>query len=245
MKYLSILIFIFLNLSADEKKESVTVGAGLYIQTQPYQDVESLLLPSPVIFFDNSIFYARWTRFGVYFLGEKQDNYAWAFSLTAMPRTYGYQSSDIENMKERENSWEGGISFSAKFKDSYIEIMALTDILDREDSYVLKTDIGYDFKISSFSFYPSISVIYQSPSFTNYYYGVKESETTLLRKSYSADSGYQVAIQTYISYPFTKNFSTLLNIKADRLSHEAISSPIVEDRYIYSGLLSLLYNFEY
>jgi len=245
LKKLFLLFFITIILSASEKKEDISAGLGMYMQTQPYKGVKALLLPSPVIFFDNSIFYIRWSRIGLYFLGEKKDNYAWAFSLTAMPRTYGYSSTAIQNMDERESSWEGGLSFSAKKDSYYIEIMALTDILDRYDSYVVKTDIGYNFKIAKISFYPSVNITYQSASFTNYYYGVKSSEVLNNRSEYIANSGYQFGIQTYISYPLTKSFSTLLNLKIDRLSNEAYRTPLVNSRYIYSGLLSFIYNFEY
>ncbi len=247
MKYILIFFLIFSTLNAQEKskKETLSIGAGLYLQTQPYKDVNTLKLPSPVIFFDNSLLYIRWTRVGLYFLGEKQDNYAWAFSFTAMPRTYGYTSDDIVSMKERESSWEGGLSFSGKIDNSYMEIMLLTDILDREKSFVIKTDIGYDFKIDKFSFYPSINLTYQSKEFINYYYGVTQQEKTTFRDIYLPDGGLQIGIQTFINYPFTDTLATLINLKIDRLSDEAIDSPIVNEKYIYSGLLSLMYSFNY
>ena len=245
MKHILIIFFIVLNLLAQESREKITIGTGIYTQTQPYKGVKKLLLPSPIIFFDNSIIYMRWTRIGLYFFGEKQENYAWAFSFTAMPRTYGYSSDDIEGMKERESSWEGGLSFSGKLKEFYIELMALTDILDRYDSYVVKTDIGYNFKINNFSFYPSLNISYQSSNFTNYYYGVEKDEVNINRKQYISSSGYQFGVQTYIEYPITQKLSTLINLKADILSNQAKNSPLINNKYIYSGLLSFMYSFEY
>ena len=245
MKRIVIIFFLFLNLLAQEKQEKITIGTGIYSQTQPYKGVQELLLPSPIIFFDNSIFYMRWTRVGLYFLGEKEENYAWAFSLTVMPRTYGYSTQDIEGMQERKSSWEGGLSFSGKLKNSYIEIMLLTDILDRSDTYVIKTDIGYEFKIANFTFYPSLNITYQSSSFTNYYYGVEKTEIMNNRVHYIANSGYQLGVQTYIEYPITQKFSTFINLKVDKLSNEAQNSPLVIDKYIYSGLLSFIYTFHY
>lgn len=49
MKNFIILILLFVNLFATEKQK-ITIGAGPYIQIQPYQDVDNILLPSPVIF---------------------------------------------------------------------------------------------------------------------------------------------------------------------------------------------------
>ncbi|MDA3909426.1 MAG: MipA/OmpV family protein, partial [Sulfurimonas sp.] len=82
MKYILIFLLIFSALEAEDKKQKVTIGAGPYIQTQPYKNVDDIVLSSPVIFFDNGVAYVRWTRAGLYFLGDKQKDYSWGFSLT-------------------------------------------------------------------------------------------------------------------------------------------------------------------
>jgi len=239
-------LLLFLNLIAQEDKQKLTIGFGPYIQTQPYENVDDILLPSPVIFYDDGLFYVRWSRGGIYFFGDKQDDYAWGFSLTTQPRTYGYEKDEINGMDERETTWEGGLAFSAKTDNAYIEIMALTDILDRYDSWILKTELGYDFKIGNFLLYPSLIVIYQSSDFLNYYYGVKQSETGSSGfNQYTPDDGFLLGAQTYIEYPFTDKLSALINIRADSLSQQVTDSPIVTEDYIYSGLVSLIYTFEY
>lgn len=246
MRYIFILLFIFPSLNAAEEKQKLTIGFGPFIQTQPYENVDDILLPSPVIFYDDGLFYIRWSRAGVYFFGDKQDNYAWGFSLTTQPRTYGYEKDAIRGMDERETTWEGGLAFSAKTDKAYIEIMALTDIFDRYDSWILKTELGYDFEVGNFSLYPSLIVIYQSSDFLNYYYGVKQSETVSSGfNKYTPNDGFLLGAQTYIKYPFTDKLSALINIRADKLSQEATDSPIVTEDYIYSGLVSLIYTFEY
>ncbi len=248
MKYLFLLILIFSSVLAQEKKEKSTIGLGPYIQTQPYKDVFPIIVPSPVVFFDNGIVYARWTRFGLYFLGEKNDDYSWAFSLTAQPRPNNYKASDsnaLLGMEDKKSSVEAGLAFSIKADKTYFEIMVLSDILDRYDSWIVKSELGYEFKLGNFSFYPSAILMYQSSEFINYYYGVKQSETTLIRPEYQAHNGMQLGVQTYIEYPLSNKLSAFFNIRADKLSQEASNSPIVNDDYIYSGLASLIYTFEY
>jgi len=246
MRYILILILILTTIFAENKTQKITLGLGAYTKSQPYYNVDPILVPTPVIFFDNSIFYVRWTRVGIYFLGKKEGNYAWAFSLTLQPRPYGYLSLDIEMMDERETSWEGGLAFSAKKNNSWIEIMALTDIIDRHDTFVVKTEIGHDIEFQTFSLYPSLIAEYQSSSFMNYYYGVRSDEIiTNKREKYTPNFGLQLGIQTYIKYPIAKNLSTLLNITLDHISKEATNSPIVEKSYFYSGLASIIYTFKY
>ena len=246
MRYILIFLLLFLNLSAQEEKQKLTIGLGPYIQTQPYENVDNIILPSPVIFYDDGLFYVRWSRAGIYFFGDKQDDYAWGFSLTTQPRTYGYEKDEIEGMDKRETTWEGGLAFSAKTDKAYIEIMALTDVLDRYDSWILRTEVGYDFEIGKLSLYPSLIFMYQSSDFSNYYYGVKESEVVNSGfNKYTPNDGILLGAQTYIKYPFTDKLSALINIRADKLSQEVTDSPIVTEDYIYSGLVSLIYTFQY
>ncbi|MFT5660643.1 MAG: outer membrane protein [Sulfurimonas sp.] len=245
MKYILSLLLL-LNILFAQEKQTITLGLGSYVQTQPYTNVDSIVLPSPVIFFDNGLFYARWTRIGVYFLGEKNDDFSWGFSLTAQPRPFGYESSDIAGMNERKDTWEGGLAFSAKTGDTYIEILALGDLLGRYDSWIVKTELGHDFTLGDFSFYPSVTAVYQSRDFLDYYYGVTQAEATSRGEhSYRPGSGIQYGVQTYIKYPFTKQLSALVNLRADKLPSQATSSTIINDEYIYSGLASLIYTFDY
>ena len=249
MKYLLILSLFFFTLNAADAKQKVTIGLGPYIQTQPYKDVSPILVPSPVIFFDNSLFYIRWSRFGMYFLGKKEKEYAWGFSITAQPRTYGYKANDsktLKGMDERKTSFEAGLAFSASYHKKHIETMLLTDMLGRYDTWIFKTEIGDEYHLNKLSFYPSLIVIYQSQKFLDYYYGVKESEKIDgIRPEYTPSDGVLFGVQTYISYPLTKKLSTLVNIRADLIPQTAYNSPIVNKKFIYSGLLSLIYTFEY
>ena len=246
MKYILVLILIFSSLFAEDEKQKVTIGLGPYIQSQPYKNVDDIVVASPVIFYDNEIVYVRWSRAGLYFYGDKQEDYAWAFSLTVQPRVNGYEAGEVYGMQERESTWEGGLAFSAKTQKAYIEIMALTDVLDRYDSFIVRTEIGYDLKFGKLELYPSMIFIYQSKEFLNYYYGVTKTEELVgAGQEYKPNAGLEIGVQTYIKYPITESFSALVNIRADRISKEATHSPIVYEDFIYSGLASLIYTFYY
>ncbi len=249
MKFILVcLLFLSAHLFATEKHK-LTIGLGPYIQSKPYKGADDLILPSPVIFYDNGIVYARWSRFGLYFLGEKKEDYAWGFSLTVQPRTLGYKASDssyLRGMDERKSSFEGGLAFSASYqKSKYIEIMLLADMLKNYNSWVLRTEIGDEYKAGNFTFYPSIILLYQPKKFINYYYGVKTTEARANRPAYTPGSGLEYGAQTYIKYPFNDNLSALVNLRYDILPKSAKDSPLTDKNHIYSGLFSLIYTFEY
>jgi len=249
MRYIFIFFLLLSTFLFGSNKQKITIGAGAYTQSKPYKGADNLLLPSPVIFFDNGLLYARWSRFGVYFLGEKKEDYAWGFSLTVQPRTLGYKASDaayLQGMDERKSTFEGGLAFSASYKKTkYIEVMLLGDMLKCYNSWILRTEIGDQYKLGKFSFYPSLTLLYQPRKFVDYYYGVKSSEATASRSQYSPESGWEYGAQTYIKYPLTKKLSAFLNLRYDILPKSAQDSPLTDKNYIYSGLASLIYTFEY
>ena len=250
MKYIIMLLLLLSSLNAQESKQSVTLGAGPYIQTQPYKGVDPILLPSPVLFFDNSLFYVRWSRLGVCFLGDRQEKYAWGFSLTMQPRPLGYKPTDsafLEGMEERKNTLEGGVAFSASYEKAFFEIMMLTDMLDRHDSWLARAELGRKYALGDFTFYPSLLLLYQSQKFNDYYYGVQSSEVDMSigRTFYKANAGLEVGVQTFINYAINEKYSILTNIRADKLPEEVSQSPLLDEEYIYSGLVALMYTFEY
>jgi outer membrane protein len=250
MRTLLITLLLFSNLLfAEEKKEKITIGLGPYIQTQPYLDTDSLLLISPVVFYDNGIFYIRWSRAGLYFLGAKGDEFSWGVSLSVQPRVQSLDpetSDKLQGIDEKESTFEGGLALSLAYKDGYLESMLLTDILDNHDSWIFKTEIGYDFAFGDLKLYPSLILIYQSSNFLDYYYGISQDEESSSQfERYSCTSGFQVGAQTFIKYPITDNLSTLINLRVDKLPKTVKESPIIETDLIYSALFSLIYTFEY
>jgi len=249
MKYLLIILLFSTLVLSQENKQKLTIGLGPYIQIQPYKDTENIILPSPVIFYDNGLVYIRWSRAGIYFLGNKGDEFSWGLSLSIQPRVQSFdpsKSNELSNINEKKSTFEGGVAFSATFKDAYIESMLLTDILDRYNDWIFKTELGYDLQLGNFGFYPSLILVYQSDDFMNYYYGVSEEEANNSSfGEYHPSAGFQIGAQTYIKYPITENLSTLINLRVDKLPKTAKDSPIIETDLIYSGLLSLIYTFEY
>lgn len=256
MKTFLLIILLTLSLFSDEvapttalqTKQKVLIGGGPYVQSQPYSGADSLILPTPVIFFDNKLFYVRWTRVGIYFMGQSGEDFSWGASITAQPRPFGYKSEDSEalhGMDQRKNSWEAGLSLAAEYKQFFSEFLVLHDILDASNGYMVRAELGTSIKTGNWSFYPSVLAIYRSDKFNNYYYGVTQKESNALHPFYEAKAGMDYAIQTFIKYNFNTKWSTLINLRADQLSNQAYESPIVDTKQMYSGMVSLLYTFEY
>lgn len=252
LRYFLLVVVFCMTVFAGEVKQKVTIGLGAYFQSQPYKDVDDIVMPSPVIFFDNGIVYARWSRFGIYFYGDKaesKNDLSWGFSFTAQPRVNGYKPDDssyLIGLDEKKTSMEGGLAFTVQKNGKYLEIMCLGDLFNRYDSYIVKAETGFEYKFKKLSIYPSLIGVYESKKFTDYYYGISNNEAS--RTSYlpyNPSGGLRVAVQTYLSYPIYKNYSAFFNFRVDRLTNEAKDSPIVDESVVYSGLASIIYTFSY
>jgi len=256
MRYLLVLLGVIGLLIAKEpiqKEEgvidNVVVGGGIYTQSQPYGDAKALVTPTPVIFFDNSLFYVRWVRFGMYFAGAKKENYSWGLSLSVQPRPFGYESSDakiLQGMNERDTSWEGGVALAFKADDTFVEFLVFRDLLGKSEGTIARAELGGTYEMGDWSFYPSVLAIWHDEKFNNYYYGVKqEEEIAGVRAAYNAKAGFDYAAQTYVKYAFNPQWHALFNFRADYLNTQIRNSPIVSDKTMVSGMLSLMYSFNF
>jgi len=255
MRYLLGILLLFAGVYA---KDDIYLGAGPYIQTQPYKDADPVVLASPVIFFDNALFYVRWTRFGLYFYGQKNPHSAWGLSLTVQPQVLGYYESTsfnqlnprqptpiLQGMPERESSWEGGLAASYTRNDFFAELLLLQDILDRSNGLKVRLEAGRSFTRGAWYFVPSLLAVWLSQPFANYYYGVPgaDADPLLGRSAYRSNAALNLAAQAYLKYSITPHWHLLANARADRLADTVFDSPLVERRYLFSGMISLMYSF--
>ncbi len=241
MKTIFLIFLIFASLLRAEN--SFSFGAGPYMQSQPYKGTDAFILPTPVIFLEYEIFYVRWSQIGVYFYGGED----WGFSLMAQPRTYGYKADDsryLTGMDERKSSWEGGLSLAAKNDLGFAEIIYAHDLLNSSNRSLVRLKVGSKLKHEKWTFVPTLMLFWFSKGFNEYYYGVKQEESTLLRTEYHPNASLNGAFETYINYQINPEWGILTNIRADYLNSTITNSPIVGDNYIASGMISLLYTFQ-
>jgi outer membrane protein len=241
---MKIFFLVFLVFTLFLKAEnSLSIGAGPYIQSQPYKNTDAFTLPTPVIFLEYEIFYARWSQIGVYFYGGDD----WGLSLMAQPRPYGYKSDDskdLEGMNERKSSWEGGLSLAGKNDLGFAEIIYAHDLLNSSNRSLIRAKVGSKLENGRWTFVPTVMLFWFSKGFNDYYYGVTDKESSLTRKEYHPNAGLNGAFESYINYQITPEWGILTNIRIDYLDSTISNSPIVSDSFILSGMISLLYTFD-
>ncbi|MEA1920916.1 MAG: MipA/OmpV family protein [Campylobacterota bacterium] len=239
-----IVLFLLLSIGLLRAENSLSIGAGPYIQSQPYRSADAFILPTPVIFLEYEIFYVRWSQIGMYFYGGEN----WGLSLMLQPRPFGYKaedSDDLTGMDTRKSSWEGGLSLAGKNDLGFAEIIYVHDLLNSSNRSLVRAEVGTKIKHENWTFVPSFLMLWFSQGFNEYYYGVREDESTPTRAEYHPNAGLNVAMQSYINYQITPEWGVLGNIRTDYLNSTVTNSPIVSDHYIFSGMISLRYTFDF
>lgn len=229
---------------AASNQNNAYIGAGPYIQSQPYQGAAPLVLPTPVIFFDNRLVYVRWTRIGLYVFGKQN----WGVSLTAQPRPWGYEGTDsswLSGMEQRQPSWEGGVAIGGKNRWGFAELTYFQDVLNRSNGSLVRLELGKTVTSGRWFNMPSVYVIRYSDAMLNYYYGVRPQESTLQRPVYDAKAGINFALQHFLMFEMSKHWFFCANARVDYLASEITRSPLVDDQWMGSVMVSLLYKFVY
>jgi len=228
---------------ADEAPRHAHLGGGAYVQTQPYAGADPIVLPSPVLFADNRLFYVRWTRVGMYVHGQQN----WGVSITAQPRPFGYRPEDapiLAGMGERKPSWEAGLAVGGEFDWGFAELTWFHDVLDCSNGSLLRLELGRFIERGKWTVVPSVFAIHYDQAFNDYYYGVRPSEATAQRPAYTASAAFNLAAQAYVKYSFTPHWHFLGNLRGDLLAGTIQDSPLVDKGYMLSGLLSVMYSFD-
>ena len=148
-------------------------------------------------------------------------------------------------MPAHDSGWEAGLAASYERGDLFAEFLILQDVTNRSNGTKLRLEVGHAYRHGKWYFVPSFLAIWLSQPFTDYYYGVPQAyaDAAISRPAYRPDAAFNLAVQTYVKYDLCEHWHLLANLRADRFADTIDDSPLTGDRYMFSGMLSVLYSF--
>ncbi|HID49759.1 MAG TPA: MipA/OmpV family protein, partial [Chromatiales bacterium] len=138
-----------------------------------------------------------------------------------------------------------GFAIGGENELGFAELSLFQDILGNSNGTKLRLELGKFIRSGRWTVVPSVLAIGLSGDFNDYYYGVRAGEASASRPVYSAGSGVNLAAQTYLMLDLGKRWHILGNIRADYLAPAITDSPIVDQDWMVSGMISLLYSFPF
>jgi outer membrane protein len=217
------------------------LGAGVAVREQPYTDIDSQIIPLPVIFFKN-----RWVSFFGTNLELNLLNGPITLSARAEYSMNGYEPSDspvLRGMAERRDGlWYGG---AASWKNDVVDISAsyLTDGANNSGGQRATVALQRNFNHGRFQFTPRLAAEWMSEDYVDYYYGVRTAEALPTRRAYVGDSAVNFATGLRTTWRFKPKQSLFLNLTVELLDDVIQESPIVDARIQPSVVFGYLYTF--
>jgi outer membrane protein len=90
---------------------------------------------------------------------------------------------------------------------------------------------------------PNIGFSYRSSQLNNYYYGVRASEVILGRPEYNVGDSVGLTSGIRINYMYSDRISLMGIMSFEWLGDEIRSSPIIEEDYLETFILGIMYRF--
>jgi outer membrane protein len=223
-----------------------SVGAGVIITKDPYKGVDTDSQGIP-------FFLYRTERLSIYgpMMGYSLfEDDGWEIDALAKVRFEGYDEDDsrfLQGMDDRKWTLEMGGSLSKTFAIGDITADVSADVLNEHKGYELRLFYSYDFRnvleSPALTVTPNIGLAYRDSQLNDYYYGVRASEVIAGRPEYNAGDSTGLMAGMRVNYKINEKLSLMSMISFEWLGDEIRNSPIVDEDYIESFLLGIMYTF--
>lgn len=232
---------IWFHLQEEIENDSVFGAGVLYVQ-KPLRDVDDEFYPAPLIVAEYNRFFIDGGVFGYYF-NPKGDKLR--FALIGSPRLFqafeGDDSDYLSGMDERKWSFDAGVRVKWLTDDVNVNVEAVGDASGTHQGGELRLMLSKPFFDGLLV--PRGGVSWQSGELNNYYYGVKESEVTVDRAAYEAESDLEYVIGLTVNVPVGDKWAVVGDVQANLLGSNVQDSPIVDGDSPMRFVLGTVYRF--
>ncbi len=221
-------------------------GGGAVITQNPYKGAGTKSRGIPLFLYKTD----KFSLYGPIVNYSLFENDNWITSAVAKVRFEGYDENDsrfLRGMDDREWTFELGGALSRAFDWGRIMADFSADVLGEHEGYELGLSYGYDFngpfKLPDLRVTPSVGVSYRSSQLNDYYYGVRSSEAAAGRPRYKAGDSSGPTAGLRLNYRLDDRWSLMGMASLKWLGDEITDSPIVDEGYVASFLIGIMYRF--
>ena len=240
--------------SENVKSTNIDIGLGVFYRNNVYKEKDNdVILPVPIIG-------ARIKNF--YFEAPVELGYHFYDSENLILTVYGrynvytgYKPKDMEDefkdMDKRNDDLHLGLRGNYHFGPWHTGLISHIsgDISGTSDGAVARIELNQPLSFGErVTVLPYIGVQYMNKNYSDYYFGIKESEAKKginNGKSYKAEDTYNLegGIRSIIT--INRNFKGLISAGYERYGNDTANSPVVKDRNIYTFGVGAVYSFEF
>lgn len=149
----------------------------------------------------------------------------------------------LTGLEDRDMAFEAGIGGSLRVWRGELQASYLTDLNDAYGGHEVDVSYYLPTEYENFSFNFGAGVTWQSEDLADYNVGVRRNEVRSDRAFYAPDAAFIPHLDFSVTYPVTERFAVVGTSDVNFLPDEYTDSPIIEDDYVLSAGLILVYNF--
>ncbi|MCZ6517731.1 MAG: MipA/OmpV family protein [Gammaproteobacteria bacterium] len=234
----------------DAPSGTAGLGFGIRAGTSPYVGIDNVSSMEndndtdlvPLYLYEGKVLFSHGTSAGVHVVNTDR----FGVDLLAKYRFDRLESdADIffAGLDDREQTIDGGLSFSLKGTWGKLSATWVADLLDNHNG----SEVDLTYRVTRhpgrWSLSPFISYVHQDQDLTNYYYGVSNQEATLGRPAYRTDSAEFWRAGINSSYQWSRHMLLFANVAFESVPDTVVDSPLVDEDHLSSAMVGLAYMF--
>jgi len=219
------------------------IGALGEVSTNPYRGADSTDLSAlPALAYD-----AERLHIGLDGIDAKvlTNDYS-SLSIIGNIRMEPFDPGDsryLNGLEERDMAFEAGIAGSMRVWRGELQASYLTDLNDAYGGHEVDVSYYLPTEYENFSFNFGGGVTWQSEDLADYNVGVRRNEVRGDRAFYAPDAAFIPHLDFSVTYPVTEQFAVVGTSGVNFLPAEYTDSPIIDDDYVLSAGVVLVYTF--
>ena len=149
----------------------------------------------------------------------------------------------IEGMQDRDSAFELGSGLKIQTVQGQYVLEGLADVSGAHEGFELTARYSYPKQFGRWLIEPAIGAQLQSSNLTNYYHGVKDTESQPDRPSYEAGQAINRIVTLTVGYQVNAQLHALAGMEQIELDKTITDSPIVSMNHVRKVFLGLIYTF--
>lgn len=133
---------------------------------------------------------------------------------------------------DRDYAIELGLELLTDGSWGQLQMTAFHDVSGTHDGYELYVNYGYGWRNQRWYVEPSVGLSYKSAALNDYYWGVRDSEVSVVLPPYQAEAGTNAHARLMMGYQISRSWTFSLVAEYERLNDDAAASPLVDERNV-------------
>ncbi|HCN6237702.1 TPA: MipA/OmpV family protein, partial [Escherichia coli] len=170
-------------------------------------------------------------------------------SLTAswMPLEFDPADNDdyaMQQLDKRDSTAMAGVAWYHHERWGTVKASAAADVLDNSNGWVGELSVFHKMQIGRLSLTPALGVLYYDENFSDYYYGISESESRCSGLvSYSAQDAWVPYVSLTAKYPIGEHVVLMASAGYSELPEEVTDSPMIDRNESFTFVTGVSWRF--